>query len=133
VAFTINVSGLKITQLTDVGWLSEPVADHLRGSDVLILESNHDLEMLRAGPYPWNLKQRLMSRHGHLSNTAVAQFIRDQYDGKARHLVLAHLSSTNNHPEIAKQEAMRAIRFRGLNPDFLYVTNQDIPSPPIWL
>ena len=133
VAFTINVTGLKITQLTDVGWLSEPVADHLRGSDVLILESNHDIEMLRSGPYPWNLKQRLMSRHGHLSNTAVAQFIRDQYDGKARHLVLAHLSSTNNHPEIAKQEAMRAIRFRGLNPDLLYVTNQDIPSPPIWL
>src|SRR5207248_3671272 len=65
VAFTLTVGGLKITQLTDVGWLPEDVAGHLRGSDILILESNHDLEMLRVGPYPWNLKQRLMSRHGH--------------------------------------------------------------------
>ncbi len=133
VAFSITVEGLKITQLTDVGWLPEPVANQLRNSDVLILESNHDLEMLRSGPYPWSLKERLMSRHGHLSNTAVAQFIREQHDGKARHLVLAHLSSRNNHPEIARQEAVRAMRSRGLDVDRLFVTDQDSPSPPIWM
>src|SRR5581483_2195971 len=98
VAFTITVGNLKITQLTDVGWLPDSLVTNLLGSDVLILESNHDLDMLRIGPYPWNLKQRLMSRHGHLSNTAVARFIREQYDGVAQKLVLAHLSSRNNHP-----------------------------------
>jgi len=133
VAFSITVDGFKITQLTDVGWLPQTVVTQLRSSDVLIMESNHDLEMLRVGPYPWNLKQRLMSRHGHLSNTAVAQFIRSDYDGRARNIVLAHLSSQNNHPEIARQEATRALRYRGLNSDSLYVTTQDEPSPPIWL
>lgn len=133
VAFTVTAGNIKITQLTDIGCLPDVVANHLRGSDVLILESNHDLDMLRIGPYPWNLKQRLMSRHGHLSNLAVARFIREQYDGNAQRLVLAHLSSQNNHPEIARQEAVRALRSRGLDCERLVVTNQDAPSPPVWL
>ena len=74
VAFSITCNGIKITQLTDVGYMPEFVAEQLRGSHVLILESNHDMEMLRVGPYPWILKQRLMGRYGHLSNTAVAKF-----------------------------------------------------------
>jgi len=133
VAFSINVEGIKIIQVTDVGWLPDSVAEHLLGTDVLILESNHDLEMLRVGPYPWNLKQRLMSRHGHLSNAAVARFIRDRYDGRARHFVLAHLSCRNNHPVIARHEATGALRSRGFSADCLTVTDQDVPSKPIWL
>jgi phosphoribosyl 1,2-cyclic phosphodiesterase len=89
--------------------------------------------MLRVGPYPWNLKQRLMGRYGHLSNTAVSRFIREQYDGRAEHVLLAHLSSSNNHPEIAKQEAARALRSRGLSCASLAVTSQDEPTPPLRL
>jgi phosphoribosyl 1,2-cyclic phosphodiesterase len=133
VAFTITIGNIKVSQLTDLGCLPDSVADNLRGSNVLILESNHDLDMLRIGPYPWNLKQRLMSRHGHLSNTAVARFIREQYDGTAQWFVLAHLSSRNNHPEIARQEAGRAMRSRGFDSERLVITNQDVPSPPLWL
>lgn len=133
VAFSITCGGVKITQLTDIGYMPEYVAEHLRGSHLLILESNHDLEMLRVGPYPWNLKQRLMGRYGHLSNLAVARFLRDQYDGMAEHVVLAHLSSRNNHPEIARQEAVRALRDRGLNTSHLKVTSQDEAMQPIQL
>jgi phosphoribosyl 1,2-cyclic phosphodiesterase len=133
VAFSISCNGAKITQLTDIGYMPDHVAERLRGSNVLILESNHDLEMLRVGPYPWNLKQRLIGRYGHLSNTAVGRFIRDQYDGTAEHVLLAHLSSKNNHPEIAKQEASRALRDRGLNGAQLTVTSQDEPTTPIRL
>jgi phosphoribosyl 1,2-cyclic phosphodiesterase len=133
VAFSICAGGARLTQITDVGWLPQSVAQQLRNSDVLIMESNHDLEMLRAGPYPWTLKQRLMSRFGHLSNTAVARFITDLYDGRAQHLVLAHLSARNNHPEIARQEAIRALRARALSTAGLMVTQQDVPSPPIRL
>jgi phosphoribosyl 1,2-cyclic phosphodiesterase len=133
VAFSISCGGTKITQLTDIGYMPDHVAERLRGSAVLILESNHDLEMLRVGPYPWNLKQRLIGRYGHLSNTAVGRFIRDQYDGTAEHIMLAHLSSKNNHPEIAKQEASRALRDRGLNAAQLTVTSQDEPTSPIRL
>jgi phosphoribosyl 1,2-cyclic phosphodiesterase len=133
VAFSISCGGVKITQLTDIGYIPEYVAERLRGSHVLILESNHDLEMLRVGPYPWNLKQRLMGRYGHLSNTAVSRFIREQYDGMAEHVLLAHLSSQNNHPEVARQEAVRALRDRGLSNAKLTVTSQDEPTAPIRL
>jgi len=133
VAFNVTSGGVKVTQLTDVGHLPDHVSDRLRGSHVLILESNHDLEMLRVGPYPWSLKQRLMGRYGHLSNTAVARFIREQYDGEADHVVLAHLSSKNNHPEIARQEAAVALRDRGMSGVHLTITSQDEPTFPIRL
>jgi phosphoribosyl 1,2-cyclic phosphodiesterase len=133
VAFSVSVEKIRITQLTDVGCLPDSVADNLRGSDVLILESNHDLDMLRMGPYPWNLKQRLMSRHGHLSNAAIGRFIREQYDGKADRVLLAHLSEKNNHPELARQKTTRAIRSRDLDCEQVIVTRQDVPSVPLWL
>jgi phosphoribosyl 1,2-cyclic phosphodiesterase len=133
VAFTMNCSGAKVTQLTDIGYMPEHVAKHLQESDVLILESNHDLEMLRVGPYPWTLKQRLMGRYGHLSNAAVGRYIREQFDGQAQHMVLAHISSKNNHPAIAKHQAARALRDRGLANTQLTVTSQDEPTAPIRL
>ena len=133
VAFSLTCGGVKMTQLTDIGYLPDHVADRLRGSDMLIVESNHDLEMLRIGPYPWVLKQRLMGRYGHLSNTAVARFIREQYDGEADHVVLAHLSAKNNHPEIARQEAVLALRDRGLSAVRLTITSQDEPMQPVRL
>jgi phosphoribosyl 1,2-cyclic phosphodiesterase len=77
------------------------------------MESNHDLEMLRVGPYPWSVKQRVMSRVGHLSNVALADFFTSDYDNSATFVVLAHLSEQNNHPEIARREAERALASRG--------------------
>ena len=133
VAFSITCGGVKITQLTDIGYMPDFVAEQLRGSHVLILESNHDLEMLRVGPYPWNLKQRLMGRYGHLSNEAVGKFIREQYDGIAEELFLAHLSSKNNHPELARREATQALRDRGFCDDRVRLTHQDQPTEPIRL
>jgi phosphoribosyl 1,2-cyclic phosphodiesterase len=128
VAYAIHHNGIKVTQLTDLGWIPDHVADSVRGSDVLILESNHDLDMLRMGPYPWELKERLMGRRGHLSNTAVARFLEGPYDGNARHIVLAHLSSRNNHPELARQSAAAALRERGCETR-LSLASQDVPGP----
>jgi phosphoribosyl 1,2-cyclic phosphodiesterase len=132
VAFSVSCDGLRITQLTDVGHLPDTVAESLREADVLILESNHDLELLRVGPYPWNLKQRLLGRHGHLSNTAVARFLREQYDGRASHLMLAHLSEQNNHPELARQETLKALRSRALTSTVI-LAGQQQPTTPIHL
>lgn len=133
VAFSITAGGVKIAQLTDVGYVPDFVAERLRDSQVLILESNHDLEMLRVGPYPWNLKQRLMGRYGHLSNAAVGKFIREQYDGRSEHLFLAHLSLKNNHPELARREVSQALCNRGFSADRIRVTYQDQPTEPIRL
>ena len=113
VGFTFKAEGIKVGIATDLGYMPVSVRDHLRGCDVLVLESNHDLEMLRVGPYPWSVKQRVMSRVGHLSNVALADFFTNDYDNSAAFVVLAHLSEQNNHPEIARREAERALATRG--------------------
>jgi phosphoribosyl 1,2-cyclic phosphodiesterase len=109
VGFTFRAEGVKIGFATDLGYVPPSVRDHLRSCDVLVLESNHDLEMLRIGPYPWSVKQRVMSRVGHLSNAALADFFASDYDGSAAYIVLAHLSEQNNHPELARTAAERAL------------------------
>jgi len=131
--YSVTYEGIKVTQLTDLGWIPDTVADSISGSDVLIIESNHDLEMLRTGSYPWNLKERLMSRDGHLSNTAVARFLSSAYDGQAQKIVLAHLSAQNNHPEIARQEACQALGGRGMDPSSVMLAHQDQPTVPLEL
>jgi phosphoribosyl 1,2-cyclic phosphodiesterase len=113
VGFAFRVEGTKISVATDLGYLPVNVRDHLRGSDVLIMESNHDVEMLRGGPYPWSVKQRVASNVGHLSNGKLADFFTGDYDNSAAFVVLAHLSEQNNHPEIARREAERALAQRG--------------------
>jgi phosphoribosyl 1,2-cyclic phosphodiesterase len=113
VGFTFRAEGIKVGVATDLGYLPVSVRDHLRGCDVLVLESNHDLEMLRVGPYPWSVKQRVMSRVGHLSNDALADFFSGDYDNSAAFVVLAQLSEHNNHPEIARREAEKALAARG--------------------
>src|SRR5271154_2958517 len=109
VGFTFRAEGIKIGVATDLGYMPASVRDHLRGCSVLVMESNHDVEMLRSGPYPWSVKQRVMSRVGHLSNDALAEFFTSDYDGGAEYLVLAHLSEQNNHPEIARAAAEQAL------------------------
>ena len=109
VGFTFRVEGTKIAIATDLGYIPASVRDHLRGCDVLVMESNHDIEMLRAGSYPWSVKQRVMSRVGHLSNDSLAEFFAQDYDGGASYILLAHLSEQNNHPEIARQAAEKAL------------------------
>jgi len=112
VGFTFRAEGIKLGFVTDLGYMPSSIKSHLKGCDGVLLESNHDLEMLRVGPYPWAVKQRVMSRVGHLSNDALAEFLSTDYDGSAAFLILAHLSEANNHPEIARTAAERALAER---------------------
>jgi phosphoribosyl 1,2-cyclic phosphodiesterase len=107
--FVFSAEGIRMAVATDLGYVSSNVKEALRRIDVLLLESNHDLEMLRDGPYPWSVKQRVLSRVGHLSNDATAEFLERDYDGGAAYIVLAHLSESNNAPELARITAERAI------------------------
>jgi len=129
VAFTCDTQGVRISLVTDLGYIPEVVKQRVKGCDCLIFESNHDLEMLKIGPYPWYVKQRVMSRHGHLSNNATAGFLAEDFDGAAQVLVLAHLSETNNHPEIARLSAEQALaqRTRGDNTK-LHLASQTRPT-----
>ncbi len=128
VAFCLNAEGLRIGICTDLGYVPDSVKVHLAGCDFLVLESNHDLDMLKVGPYPWSVKQRVMSRTGHLSNNAVSDFLLQDYDGKAHTLVLAHLSENNNHPEIARLSAAMALEARGSSATRLVISSQDMPT-----
>ena len=112
VGFVFSIDGMKVAIVTDLGYMPASVREHLRGCAGLMIESNHDVEMLRGGSYPWPVKQRVMSRVGHLSNAALAEFFAHDYDGGAQFLVLAHLSEENNHPEIARQCAGQALEAR---------------------
>lgn len=109
VGFCFRSQGMKVGLVTDLGYVTDSIKFHLRGSHLLVLESNHDLEMLKVGPYPWSVKQRVMGRKGHLSNEVVCDFIRADLDSSIDTLVLGHLSEHNNHPEIVRNLANRAL------------------------
>ncbi|MFZ1917075.1 MAG: MBL fold metallo-hydrolase [Terriglobales bacterium] len=134
VGFTFRAEGIKIGFATDLGYMPVSVRNHLSGSTILVMESNHDVEMLRTGPYPWSVKQRVMSRVGHLSNDSLAEFFTSDYDGSAEYLVLAHLSEQNNHPEIARASAENALRSRqGLWSNRVLLAAQAEATTPIRL
>lgn len=114
VGFTFSSNGRKVGICTDLGYMPDSIRYHLQDCELILLESNHDLEMLKVGPYPWSLKQRVMSRRGHLSNDVVSQFILDDISARTRTLVLGHLSEQNNLPALAHMVAAQAIGRRGL-------------------
>src|SRR5580704_3732105 len=134
VGFVFEADGVRMAIATDLGYMPPNVKMAIRNCDVLMLESNHDLEMLREGPYPWSVKQRVMSRVGHLSNEAASDFLQKNYDGNASYVVLAHLSECNNLPELARVTAERALRDRmSLLANKLMLAEQDTPLEPICL
>jgi phosphoribosyl 1,2-cyclic phosphodiesterase len=112
VGFVFSAEGVRMGFATDLGYIPPNVKAQLQALDLLLLESNHDLEMLRDGPYPWAVKQRVLSRVGHLSNDATAEFLSSSYDGQAAYVILAHLSENNNLPDLARVAAERALMGR---------------------
>jgi phosphoribosyl 1,2-cyclic phosphodiesterase len=112
VGFVFQAEGVRMAVATDLGYMPPNVKAQLKAVDLLLLESNHDLEMLRDGPYPWSVKQRVLSRVGHLSNEAAATYLETEYDGQAAYVILGHLSESNNLPELARISAERALNGR---------------------
>ncbi len=112
VGFSFRAEGIKIAIVTDLGYMPDSIRFHLRGSDILLLESNHDLDMLKVGSYPWAVKQRIMGRNGHLSNDLACSFIRDDLGSSTSTLILGHLSAQNNHPALVQQAAVEALGTR---------------------
>jgi phosphoribosyl 1,2-cyclic phosphodiesterase len=113
---TTRSTGERVGIAYDVGHISERFIRSFSECDVLLLESNHDSQLLRTGPYPWSVKQRVAGPNGHLSNAECALMARDCVHGGLRHLVLCHLSQINNRPELAlraMRSALRGVGFRG--------------------
>jgi len=132
VGFVFTAEGVRMGFATDLGYITPNVKQQLKDLDLLLLESNHDLEMLRDGPYPWSVKQRVLSRVGHLSNDAASEFLSTTYDGQATYVILAHLSENNNLPELARVSAERALLGRAsLLANRLLLAEQNQPLVPI--
>jgi len=114
VGFTVDTIAGKIGVATDLGIATRLVQQRLRQCRALIIETNHDEDMLRDGPYPWDVKQRIKSKHGHLSNTDGAELIqRLLWDGLEA-VFLAHLSETNNTPSLAQQCVLSVLQLQNV-------------------
>ena len=116
---------------TDLGYFSEEVKNIIKDADVVLLESNHDVEMVKFGPYPYSLKRRILSDVGHLSNDACGQAIVDTMSNKHKHIILGHLSKTNNFPDLAYQTVVNILKENNIEigKDIsLNLAKRDMPS-----
>jgi phosphoribosyl 1,2-cyclic phosphodiesterase len=109
VGYSFCVAGRKVTVATDIGHINLELLSCLADSDLLLLESNHDVEMLKVGPYPWHLKKRIAGSHGHLSNDAAGEVVAYMAERGTKHFLLGHLSKENNFPELAYQTVCNAL------------------------
>ena len=113
VGYTVCTATEKFTLATDIGWFSPAVTEAMRGADIVMIESNHDVDMLLNGRYPQYLKQRILSRSGHLSNASCAEAVMEIMDSGTRKFILGHLSEHNNTMTLAYEATAEAIRKRG--------------------
>lgn len=111
--FVARRDGVRVATLMDFGHITPLIRQKLNGCDAIVIESNHSRDMLRAcSVYTWELKQRIFSRNGHLSNEDLSDWLTSDFDGTARHIVLAHLSQRANDPALALITAETALRMR---------------------
>lgn len=115
VAYTFEEDGHKIGVATDLGTYNDYVVEHLKESEVLLVEANHDVNMLQVGPYPYMLKQRILGKKGHLSNLLSANLLCDLVDDKVKHIILGHLSKENNFPDLAYETVKCELQDRGIS------------------
>lgn len=136
-AFVVTGAGRALGHATDLGHVGRGLADAFLGCDAVLIESNYDPALLRDGPYPWSLKERILGPRGHLSNGDVARYLADGLGASCRTVVLAHLSQKNNHPELVHMAAERALHARGRSEVRLVLTSAEgtewidvRPQPP---
>ncbi len=130
--FCFYEGDLKLSLTTDTGYVSEKVKAKVSNSDAMILESNHDVEMLRMGAYPWSIKRRILSDVGHLSNESAADALVEMMNGDTDRVYLAHLSKDNNMTELAHLTVRNILADHGIiegNDVTLHETHPDKPTP----
>ena len=135
--YTIANKNKKVSVATDLGTFTKEIYDNIKESEIILLESNHDVNMLKYGPYPYNLKRRILSEVGHLSNDDCGKAIVDIVkNGLGKKIILGHLSNTNNHPDLAFQTVLSVIQEKGIKQGediILSMANRNEPSECIEL
>lgn len=130
VCFTLKADGEKIGIATDLGKYDDYILSKLKDSDLLMIEANHDINMLLVGRYPYFLKQRILGDKGHLSNDTSADLISKLISKKKQHIILAHLSKENNYEELAYETVLCELTRAGysMRDLSLSVAHRDVPS-----
>lgn len=131
VGYSICCGKKKMSIATDLGYFSKEVEESVKNSDVVLLESNHDVEMLKFGPYPYSLKRRILSNVGHLSNDDCGKAIINMIKNNCKNIVLGHLSKTNNYPELAYATVTEVLRESHIKVDkdiHITMAKRDMPS-----
>ncbi|MCL2350621.1 MAG: MBL fold metallo-hydrolase, partial [Defluviitaleaceae bacterium] len=136
VGYAITTDMHKIAITTDLGRITPEVTEHFANSDIIVIESNHDIYMLENGPYPEHLKQRIKSDFGHLSNVACGVFLSDACAPNTKHIFLAHLSEDNNRPSVAFDTVKNILLSKKIDVETsikLHIADRHRPSPLIQL
>jgi phosphoribosyl 1,2-cyclic phosphodiesterase len=136
IGFHICYGDKKITIITDLGHICQTATQYIKAANILVIESNYDEEMLMNGRYPYFLKARIRSDHGHLGNHQTAAFLAENINANLSYIFLAHLSKNNNTPEIVLHTLQHAFSERGIAPDCLpriSVLNRNTPTDMISL
>lgn len=120
--------GRAISICTDTGYITDHAKQVIKGTDLIFLESNHEITMLQNGFYPYNLKQRIMSDRGHLSNNACAEYAGELVKTGTTRIILSHLSRENNHPDIARQTTLCTLNQNGFNENIDFRLNVSSPE-----
>lgn len=113
VGYRIEYNGLNFCLMTDIGHVTDKIKENVSKADYLVIESNHDEQMLLSGPYPQYLKDRVAGPEGHLSNRVCAEVVSDYASEKLKHVWLCHLSEENNHPELARKTMEQKLEEKG--------------------
>ncbi|WP_100011669.1 MBL fold metallo-hydrolase [Lentibacillus sediminis] len=126
--YTFRHDGKKVALVTDLGYVSERIKKTVEAADAYIFEANHDVEMLRVGRYPWNVKRRILGDSGHVSNEDSGLAIADIIDNNTKRIYLAHLSQDNNMKDLARMSVDHVLKERGIQLD-LHDTDPSMPTP----
>jgi phosphoribosyl 1,2-cyclic phosphodiesterase len=129
--YSVIADGKKACVATDLGHFTEEVRNAIIDGDVILLECNHDIEMLKFGPYPYPLKRRILSDIGHLSNEDCGRAIAGMQTGKKKKFILGHLSKTNNQPDLAYQTVLNILNANKVDLDneiSIHMAKRDMPS-----
>lgn len=126
--YVFHHEGKKVALVTDLGYVSERIKKTVEAADAYIFEANHDVEMLRMGRYPWNVKRRILGDSGHVSNEDCGLALSEVIDNNTKRVYLAHLSLDNNMKELARMSVDNILRERGIVMD-LHDTDPEEPTP----
>ncbi len=136
VGYNVFADNIKMSVATDIGHVNDTIKEALSDSNVLLIEANHDIDMLKRGPYPYDTKQRILGMYGHMANECTGELIKEVFSGSMKHIFLGHMSAENNTPDLAYSTVLNILTKSGINVGKdvnMFIAKRDEPSNTVVL